>query len=68
MAAIDWTKSYLANTASSYANFATKMLTGILVFSAIFKGFTDEAFKFWQLLWSFISYSIVLDFGMGFAI
>ena len=68
MAAIDWKKSYLANTASSYANFATKMLTGILVFSAIFKGFTDEAFKFWQLLWSFISYSIVLDFGMGFTI
>ncbi|MDA7644478.1 MATE family efflux transporter [Verrucomicrobiales bacterium] len=68
MAAIDWKKSYLANTASSYANFATKMLTGLLVYAAVFKGFSDGAFDLWVLLWSFISYSIVLDFGMGFTI
>jgi Na+-driven multidrug efflux pump len=44
------------------------MLTGILVFTAILNGFGNQAFLFWQLLWSFISYSIVLDFGMGFTI
>lgn len=68
MAAIDWKKRYVANTASSYANFGARMLTGILVFTAILNHFSPEAFLFWQILWSFISYSIVLDFGMGFTI
>ncbi len=68
MAEIDWKKRYVHNTASSYAHFIIKLFTGVLVFRAVINGFGQEAYTFWQILWSFLSYSIMLDFGIGFTI
>ncbi|HUF63274.1 MAG TPA: lipopolysaccharide biosynthesis protein [Verrucomicrobiales bacterium] len=65
MVRIDWQSRYLVNTASVYAFTAAKVATGLILFPRYYEYFDETEFGIWALVWSFLGYTLLLDFGMG---
>ncbi len=65
MVRIDWQSRYLVNTASVYAFTAAKVITGLVLFPRYYEYFDETEFGLWALVWSFLGYTLLLDFGMG---
>lgn len=55
-----------SNSLSNFIYIGTRMVFGVLIFRTLYQALPAEEFGFWSLLWSVFSYSILLDFGIGF--
>lgn len=64
-AAVSWRSRFWLNTLSSYVHVVTRMAVGVLLFRLLYQHLSDAEFGFWALLWSLISFGVLLEFGFG---
>ena len=57
-----------SNSASGYVRSAVRLILGVIAFRLICAEFSMEKLGFYGLVWSFLGYGVLLDFGMGVAI
>jgi O-antigen/teichoic acid export membrane protein len=65
MAGTPWKQYFWRNLTSSYFATAARLLTGVLLFPLLYRAMSQEQFGFWSLLWGVLSYSVLMDFGLG---
>ena len=66
MSQSDVMRNLWRNSGSNYARTIIRMGTGLVTFRLMYQHLGGESFGFWALLWSLLSYGVLLDFGFGF--
>ncbi len=61
-------RTLFLSTLSNYGFLLVRLLTTIFATRLLFLNLTREEYGFWALLWSFLGYSVLLDFGFGMAV
>lgn len=60
-----WKECFWRNLKGSYVAAATRMLVGLILFPILFRHMSREQFGFWSLLWGIVTYTVLMDFGIG---
>ncbi|MBS2023915.1 MAG: oligosaccharide flippase family protein [Deltaproteobacteria bacterium] len=61
-------RTIVLGTGSNYLRVFVRMFTGIITFRLLFHSLDAQGFGFYQLLWSTIGYTVLLDFGLGISV
>lgn len=67
MTQLDWQRYFWRNTFTNYLRTALRLGSGIILFRLTYQHLDAQAFGFYALLWSLFGYTVLLDFGLGFA-
>lgn len=60
-----WKDCLWRNLKSSYLAAGTRLAVGLILFPILFRHMTREQFGFWSLLWGIVTYTVLMDFGIG---
>jgi O-antigen/teichoic acid export membrane protein len=60
-----WKDRFWHNLTCSYLATAVRLGTGLFVFPILYRHLSQEQFGFWSLLWGIVTYTVLMDFGIG---
>jgi O-antigen/teichoic acid export membrane protein len=63
---MNWRKFFWRGAFTSQLTVLLRLISGLWLFRLMFHYLAYDAFGFYTLLWSFLGYSIFLDFGLGY--